>query len=157
MPSDVRRMRGNLVGNDSGPHVILVGQAEVLFRRDIAEHGSSIPADHRSTDGRSDVIIPGGDVGDQRPERIERSFVTKLVFLFHLHLDLIQGNVAGALDHHLDVVLPGLFGQIPQRLQLGELRLVAGVGNATRAQAVAEREAYIVFREDLADILEALV
>jgi hypothetical protein len=48
--------------------------------------------------------------------------------------------VAGALDHHLDVVLPGDLGELAQRLELGELRFVVGVGDAAGSQAVAEAE-----------------
>ena len=51
-----------------------------------------------------------------------------LVFLLHLHLDLIHGNVPGTFDHHLHVVLPGHLGQLAQGLQFGELGVVAGVG-----------------------------
>ena len=65
--------------------------------------------------------------------------------------------MAGAFDHHLHVVLPGLLGEFAQRLQLGELRFVAGVGHAAGTQAVAQREAHVVLLEDLADVLEALV
>ena len=76
------------------------------------------------------MIVARRDIGDQRTEGIERSFVAKLVFLLHLHLDLIERNVSWALDHHLHVVLPRLFRQLAQRLELGELRFVAGVGDA---------------------------
>ena len=48
-------------------------------------------------------------------------------------------------------------GQLAQRFQLGELRLVAGVGQGARPQAVAERKAHVVLLEDLADVVEALV
>ena len=57
------------------------------------------------------MVVAGSDVGDQRAERIERSFVAEFDFLFDLLLDLIHGDVAGAFDHHLHVVLPGDFGQ----------------------------------------------
>jgi hypothetical protein len=66
-------------------------------------------------------------------------------------------NVAGAFDHDLHVMLPGDAGQFAQRLQFGELGFVAGVGQAAGAQAVSEREAYVVLRENLADVFEALV
>ena len=63
----------------------------------------------------------------------------------------------GPFDHHLHVVLPGLLGQLAQRLQLRELRLVAGIGHAAGPQPVAQREADVVLLEDLADVVEALV
>jgi len=46
--------------------------------------------------------------------------------------------VAGALDHHLDVLRPGALGQFAQRVELGELRFVIGVGDRSGAQAVAQ-------------------
>ncbi len=63
----------------------------------------------------------------------------------------------GPFDHHLDVVFPGLARQLAQRLQLRELRFVAGIGHAAGAQTVAQREADVVLLEDLANVLEALV
>ena len=65
--------------------------------------------------------------------------------------------MARAFDHHLDIVLPGLPGQFAQRLQFGELRGIAGVGEAAGTQAVAQREADVVLLEDLADLVEVLV
>ena len=50
-----------------------------------------------------------------------------------------------------------IFGQFAQRLQLRELRLVAGVGKRARPQPVAQREADVVLLEDLADVVEVLV
>jgi hypothetical protein len=77
--------------------------------------------------------------------------------LVHVLLDLVHRHVAGAFDHHLHVVLPGDLGQLAQRLQLGELRLVVGVGDRAGAQAVAERERHVVGLHDLADLLEVRV
>ena len=65
--------------------------------------------------------------------------------------------MARALVHHLDVVLPGDLGQLALRLQLGELRLVVGVGDRARPQAVAERERDVVGAHDLADLAEVRV
>jgi hypothetical protein len=47
--------------------------------------------------------------------------------------------------------------QFAQRLQLGELRAVVGVADRAGAQAVAEREADVVFAHQVADFVEALV
>jgi hypothetical protein len=38
-------------------------------------------------------------------------------------------------------MLPGDFGQLAQRVELGELRFVVGVGDRAGAQAVAEEKA----------------
>jgi hypothetical protein len=49
--------------------------------------------------------------------------------------------VAGALDHHLHVVLPGDLVSSPRVFQLAELGLVVGVVDRAGAQAVAELKA----------------
>ena len=118
-----------------------LGKPEVLFGRDVAEHGGAVPADHGGADGGGDVVVAGSDVGDERPERVERRLVAELLFLLHLLFDLVHRNVAGAFDHHLNVVFPGLLGQLAESLQLGELGFVAGVGDAAGTQSVAQREA----------------
>ena len=157
MAGDVGGVGGDLVGDDAVLHILLVGQAEVLLGRDVAEHRRAVPADHRRADGRGDVVVAGSDVGDQRAERVERRAVAVFDFLVDLLLDLVERHVAGTFDHDLHVVLPGLRGQLAERLELGELRLVAGVGDAAGAEAVAEREADVVLRHDLHDAVEVLV
>ena len=154
---DIGGVGGNLVGDDALAHVVLIRQSEVFLGRDVAEHGGAVPADHGGADGGSDVIVAGRDVGDQRAQRVEGRFVAHLDFLIHLKLDLVQRDVPGAFDHHLHVVLPGLLGELAQGLQFGELRLVAGVRQASRAQPVAQREGDVVFLEDFADVLEVRV
>jgi len=107
----VRAVGGDFVGDDAVAHVLFVGQAEVFFRGDVAEHGGAVPADVGGADGRGDVVVGRGDVGDQRAECIERCFKAVFQFFFHVDLDHLQGDVAGAFDHDLDVVVPGLFGE----------------------------------------------
>ena len=63
----------------------------------------------------------------------------------------------GPFDHHLAAVLPGLERQFAQRLQLGELGLVVGVGQAAGTQAVAEAEGHVVGPHDLAQLVEVRV
>ena len=91
------------------------------------------------------------------PERVERRLAAFLELLVHVDLDLVQRHVAGAFDHHLAALLPGDLRELAQRLQLGELRAVVGVGDRAGAQAVAERERHVVFAHDVADLVEALV
>ena len=69
-------------------------------------------------------------------------------------LDLVHRDVAGTLDHDLDVVAPGDLGQLAQGGQLGQLGLVVGVGDRARTQPVAERESHVVGGHDLAELLE---
>ena len=60
----------------------------------------------------------------------------------------------GPFVHHLHVVLPGDAVQLTLGLQLGELRLVVGVGDRARPQTVAQRERHVVGAHDLADLAE---
>src|SRR3989449_2485468 len=139
------------------PYTTLFRSTQVLLRRDVAQHRCAVPANHRRADGAGDVVVARRDINYQRSEGIERRLVAQLHFLLHLELDLIHRDVPRAFDHHLDVVLPGFLGQLAQNLQLGELRFVAGVGQAAGAQAVAQREADVILLEDLADLVEVLV
>jgi hypothetical protein len=134
VPRDIGGVGRDLVRDEPGLHVFPVGQAQVLLGRHVAEHGSAVPADHGRADRRRDVVVARRDIGDQRPQRVERRLVAHLVFLLHLQLDLVQRDVAGPFDHHLHIVLPGLLGQLAQRLQLRELRFVAGIGDAAGPQ-----------------------
>ena len=119
-------------------HVVAVGQAEVLLRRDVAEHGAAEPADHGGADARRDVVVAGRDVGGERAQRIERRLAALLELLVHVDLDLVQRHVAGALDHHLAALLPGDLGELAKRFELGELRAVVGVGDRAGTQAIAQ-------------------
>ena len=109
-----------------------LGRPRCSFGRDVAEHGRAVPADHGRADGGGDVVVAGSDVRDERAEDVERRAVAELDFLVDLLLDLVHRHVAGAFDHDLHVVLPGLAGELAEGLQLGELRLVAGIGDASR-------------------------
>ena len=125
----IRRVGGDLIGNQPLLNVLFIWQAEMLFGRNVAEHGAAEPADHRGADTGGEVIVTGRDIGGQRAERIERGFVTVLQLLGHIAADHLHGNMAGTFDHHLHVILPGDLRQLAQRAQLGELRLVVGVLN----------------------------
>ena len=83
--------------------------------------------------------------------------MAQLIFFLDLQFDLVERDVAGAFDHHLDVVFPGLGGEFAENAQFGELRFVAGVGEAAGTQTVAERKADVVLLEDFADGVEVLV
>ena len=125
-------------------HVVAIGQAQMLLRRDVAEHRAAEPADHRRADAGRDVVVARRDVRRQRPQRVEWRLVALGQLLFHVDLDLVDRHVAGPLDHHLAALLPGDLGELAQRLQLGELRAIVGVGDRARAQAVTQRERDVV-------------
>ncbi len=62
--------------------------------------------------------------------------------------------MARAFDHALHVMLPGDLGQFAEGFQLAELRGIVGIGDRSRTQAVAQREADVVGLHDFADFLE---
>ena len=72
-------------------------------------------------------------------------------------LILCIGTWPGPFDHHLAVALPGDAGELAERLELGELGGIVGVGDRARPQAIAQGEADVVGAADLADLLEVLV
>src|SRR6202035_3879606 len=145
---------GDLVGDDAGLDVVAVRQPQGLLGGDVAEHGAAVPADHGGADRRGDVVVAGGDVGGQRAQGVEGGLAAGLELFLHVDLDEVHGDVAGALDHHLHVVLPGHLGELAQGLQLGELGGVVGVGDRAGAQAVAQAEGDVVGLHDLADLFE---
>src|SRR5436190_6470048 len=104
-------MRRDLVGDNAVFDVFFIRQTEVFFRRDVAEHGRAVPANHGGADGGGDVIVAGRDVGGQRTQRVERSFVTGFELPIHVFFDQVHRDVTRAFDHHLTVVLPRDFGQ----------------------------------------------
>ena len=145
------------VSHQAFAHVVLVGQAQVLLGRDVAEHRRAVPADQRRADGAGDVVVARRDVGGQRAEGVERRLAALGQLLVHVLLDQVHRHVAGPLDHGLDVVLPGDPGQFAQGLELGELGGVVGIGDRAGPQAVAEAEGHVVGLHDFADLLEVLV
>ena len=154
---EVGSVRGDLVRDDAFAHVVAVGQAEVLFRRDVTEKGRAVPADHRGPDRRRDVVVPGRDVGRQRTERVEGRLAAPLQLEVHVLFDLVHRHMARPFDHDLHVVPPRDLGELPQRAQLRQLRFVVPVGDGPRSQPIAERERDIVRAHDLAQLLEVRV
>src|SRR5713101_6359872 len=150
-------MSGDLVGDDTVFYVLLIRQSEMLFGWDVAEHRCAVPANHRRANRRRDVVVSRRNVGHERAQRVEGSFIAVFVFQFHLLLDLVHRYVAGAFDHDLDIMFPGNFREFAEGFEFGKLGFVAGVGDAAGTQAIAEREADIILRENLADVLEAFV
>ena len=154
---EVGGVGGEFVGDDAGAHVFFVGQAEMLFRGNVAEHGCAVPADIGRAYARGDVVVAGGDVGNERAECVERRFKAVLQLFGHVFFDALQRYMAGAFDHDLYVVFPRFGSQFAQGVQFGELGFVVGIGNAAGAQAVAEAERHIVGFHDFADFVEMRV
>src|SRR6266481_6481575 len=142
-------MGGDLVGDHSLTHVFGVGQSKMLFRRDVAEHVGSEPTDHRGSDRARDMVVTRGYISDERTERVERRLVADFLHPADGHLALIHGDVSGSFDHHLYVALPRPPGELAKCVELRELRTVAGVGDTSGAQAVAEGDSDVVVAKDV--------
>ncbi len=148
---------GDLICDHAVFDVFLVRQAEVFFRRDVAEHCRAEPPDHRRADGAGDVIVTGRDVGNERAERIKRGLFADLKLLAHVLFDECIGTWPGPSIITCTSCFQAIFSQLAQRLQFGELRGVVGVGGAARPKPVAERKGDVVGLHDLADLFEVFV
>lgn len=129
---------GQFVCDHADFHIVAVGQAKVLFGRDVAKHCCAVPTDLCRADARGDVVIPRRDVRDQWPECVERCFAAHLKLLFHILFDLVHRHVARPFDHDLHVLFPRAVGELAKGVEFGELRFVVGIRNAAGAQAIAE-------------------
>src|SRR5438132_407768 len=112
VPRHVRGVGRDLVGDHALLHVLRVGPAQVLLGLDVAEHGRARGPRRGGADGGRDVIVSGSDVGHERTQDVERGLVALLDLALHVHGDLVEGDVAGPLHHHLHVLLPGLARQL---------------------------------------------
>ena len=75
----------------------------------------------------------------------------------HIAADHLHGDMAWTFDHDLHIIFPGDFCQLPQGVQLGELRFVVGIVRRAGTQAVAQGNGYIVLRQYIADVVEMFV
>src|SRR5262245_54917782 len=146
----ISRVSGDLISDHAIPHVLFVGKTKMFFRRNVAEHRSAKPSDHRRADRRSNVIVSRRYVGDQRPQRIERSFVTDCQLALDVLFYQVKWNVPRSFDHHLAIHVPRDAGQLAESLELGKLRFVVRVCDRSRPQAVAETERHVISAHDLA-------
>src|SRR5581483_10946794 len=153
---DIRRVRRDLVRDHALPDILGVREAEVLLCRDVAQHVGAVPPDHRRADRARDMIVARSDIDDEGAEGVERRAMTDLFHAAHVHLDLVHRNVPGPLDHHLHVALPRAPRELAQRIQLGELRAVAGIVQTAGTQRVAERDRHVVLAQDVEDVVVEL-
>ncbi|MNL53925.1 hypothetical protein D3C87_1772130 [compost metagenome] len=63
----IGRMRCNLIGDYPIFYIFFIRQAQMFFRRYVAQHGRAKPANHSSTNGRSDVVVTRCNISGQRP------------------------------------------------------------------------------------------
>ena len=111
--SEVGAVGGDFVGNQPLFYILFVGQAEMFFWRDVAQHGAAKPANHCRADTGSEMIIARRDVGGERPQRVERRFVAVLQLFGHIAANHLHRHVAGAFNHHLNVILRAILVSSP--------------------------------------------
>jgi len=135
---DIGGVGGDPVGHDTLADVVLGGQTQVLTRRNVAEKGRAVIGRGRGADGAGDVVVAGRDVGDERSEDVEWGTVAYLLLKLHVFFDLVERDVAGALDDDLAALIPGAPGQLAECTELSQLGFVGGIGEAAGPQTVAE-------------------
>ena len=111
----------------------------------------------RAADGRGDVVVARGHVGDDRPEHVEGRTVAELFLELHVGRHLVQRHMPRSLDHHLHLGLPAPPGQLAEQDQLLDLGRVRGVAQAAGPQAVAQAEGHVELAADLQQSVEVLV
>src|SRR5574344_2035250 len=87
-------------------------------------------------------------------ERVERSIVAHLDLAFHILENLVHRHVTGTFDDRLNAAVAGDFSEFAERIEFRELRLVIRIRDGARAEAVAERDADVIFRKDFANFAE---
>ena len=157
MLRDVRHMGRDLVGDDALMDVFGVRQADVLLRRDVAQHGGAVPCADGRADGARDVVVTGGAVHRHRAENVERRVVAPQLLKLHVHLDFVQRNMAGAFDHDLHIGVTATLGEFAKLRQFSKLRTVGRIRQTARAETVAKRNRHIVLAADLQNIVEIII
>jgi hypothetical protein len=84
----------------------------------------------RRADAAGNVIVSRRNVADDRSENVKRSTVTDFDLPLDVHFDLIDGNVAGTLDHHLAAEFPTPLGKSTHYV---EFRKLSGVRCVVKA------------------------
>ena len=153
----VSGMCRQLIGHNADLHIVTVGQAQMLLWRDIAEHRRAVPTDHRRANAAGDMVIARRNVGGERSKRVEWRFAAHLQLLGHILFNLVHRHMAGAFDHHLHIRFPRAVGQLAQRIELGKLRFVIGVGNRSGAQAIAKAVGDVIGLHNLGNVVEMFV
>ena len=148
---------GNFGGHDALLYVLHIGQCQMLGGGHIAQEGRTAGGCHCAADGSGDVVIAGGDIGDQRSQHIEGGAHADALLHLHVGGDLIQGHMAGAFYHHLHIVRPCALGQLAQTHQFLDLAHVGGVGQTAGTAGVAQRDGHVMLGADLADLVKVLV
>ena len=149
-------MGRDLAGNDALAHVIFIRQAQVLRRCNVAQEVRAGLCGDGAADGRGDMVVTRCNVGNERPEDIERRSMAKALFHLHIGRNLVHRHMAGALDHNLHVLRPRTLCKIAQLDQLADLTRVGRIINAARTQCVTQRNGNVVAAENVQHLVVIL-
>ena len=117
----------------------------MLRRSDIAEKIRTGHCGYGAPYCRGYVVIARSDIRRKRPEDVERGAVAETFLESDVGLDLVDGNVAGAFDYHLDVPVPGAEGELPEGDEFLDLSKVRCVRYTPGPQTVSQAECDVVF------------
>src|SRR5260370_28871389 len=117
----IGRMRSNFVTDDARTNIFFIWKTKVFLGSDIAEHRCPIPPNLGSTDPARDVIVTGGDVGDERAQRVEGSLKTVPKLFVRILLDTLHRYGTGTFNHHLYVMFPSPECPLAERAQFRAL------------------------------------
>ena len=154
---DIGGVGSDLGGHDALLHIVHIGQSQMLGGGHIAQESCTAGGSHSAADGSGDVVVTGGDIGDEGSQHIEGCAHADALLHLHVGSHLIQGHMAGAFHHHLHVVCPCALGQLAQTHQLLDLAHIGGVSQTAGTAGIAQRDGHIVLGADLADLVKVLV
>ena len=83
------------------------------------------------------MVVSGRDVGDEGSENVERGPVAEPLLELYVHGDLVQGDVSRAFHHVLDACGPGALDEMPEGHELGDLRLIGRIIDASGPESVS--------------------
>ena len=146
-------MGGDAIGDHSLVDFVLVREAEMFGGGHIAEQAGAIIGGGGGPDTGGDVVIAGCDVGHDRAKDIERGSIAEFLLAFHVGLDLVEGDVSGALDHDLHAFAAAPVDQFRQGVEFGELGGIAGIGQASGTEPVAKRDGDVMLPANLDDLI----
>ena len=129
----------------------------MLGGRDVAQEVGARGGRHGAADSGGDVIVARGDIGDQRAEHVEGRIVAQALLQTHVRLDLVEGHMAGTLNHDLHAGVPSALGELADLDKLGDLTGVGCVVGAARTHGIADGDGHIMLMQNLKHLIVVLV
>jgi len=152
----IGRMRCDFVSDDARTNILFIRKTKVFFGSYIAEHRSTVPSNLGRTNRARDVIVAGGDVGDERPQSVNGASKQ-----CRNSSSISPGCAASVRDQDLQ---SSLVRHVSKRV-LSTLRAYAirrmgfiiGVINRAGAKTIAQTERNVISLHNFADFIEIRV